>query len=243
MTTSLRKEMKDKRRKKRMQERRNAVLMVIGGIILLVALFTIPPLIERSKPIGEIISITPVARPNVNGTALGDPNAPVRIDVFEDFQCPACKSFTETTESQIIENYVATGKAYYVFREFPFIDDQSATRESDQAANASMCAADQGRFWDYHDMLFANWKGENIGTFSDRKLEAFAETLKLDMKAFRQCYKNNRFKDQIQKDLNDGQRMGVQGTPSVFVNGTLIAPGYIPTYEQLAQAIDAGLNK
>ena len=243
MTTSLRKEMKSKRRKKRMEERRNAILMVIGGIILLVALFTVPPLIEKSKPIGEIISITPVARPQVNGAALGDPNAKVRIDVFEDFQCPSCKTYTESVESQIIENYVATGKAYYVFRQFPFLDDRSATRESDQAANASQCAADQGRFWDYHDMLFANWNGENAGNFSDRKLEAFAETLELDLKAFKQCYKENRFKDQTQKDLNDGQRMGVQGTPSVFVNGTLVAPGYVPTYEQVAQAIDAELAK
>lgn len=242
MSTSLRKEMKAKRRQKRMQERRNAFLMIFGGIVLLIALFTVPQLIENSKPVGEITSITPIARPQEDGTAMGDPNAPVRIDVFEDFQCPACKTYTETTERQIIENYVSTGQVYYVFRQFPFLDDRSATRESDQAANASLCASEQGRFWDFHDMLFANWNSENAGAFSDRRLVAFAETLKLDMKAFNQCFDENRYKDQVQQDLRDGQQMGVQGTPSVFVNGTLIAPGFIPTYDQLVEAIEAKLQ-
>jgi len=243
MSTSLRKDMKSKRRQKKMQERRNAILMIIGGVIILVALFTIPPLLERSRPVGDITVITPYARPQANGTAAGDPNAPVRIDTFVDFQCPACKYFSEVTEKQIFNDFVATGKVYYVFHQFPFLDDRSATRESDQAAHASLCAAEQGRFWDYHDILFANWNSENAGAYNDRRLVAFAETLGLDMKSFNQCFEGKRYQDQIDQDLLKGNQMGVQGTPSVFVNGTLIAPGFVPTYEQIAEAIEAALNQ
>jgi len=103
------------------------------------ALLIIPSLL----PAGDINSITPIERPNVNGKALGDPNAPVKIDVYEDFQCPACKSYTENIEPRIVQDFVATGQVYYVYRFFPFLDDQALSKESDQAANASMCAAEQ----------------------------------------------------------------------------------------------------
>ena len=243
MTSSLRKEMKSKRRQKRMQERRNAILLMVGGILLITALFVVPPLLEKSKPVGEIKPISTVVRPMAKGTAAGDPNAKVRIDVFVDFQCPACMNYTQTVEKQVMDNYVASSKVYYVVRQFPFIDDNSATKESTQAANAAMCAAEQERFWDYHDMLFTNWNGENAGNFTDRRLTAFAEALKLDMNAFNTCFKEDRYQTQIQQDKSEGKAMGVNGTPSVFVNGKIVAPGYVPTYEQISQAVDAILNK
>jgi protein-disulfide isomerase len=176
-----------------------------------------------------------------DGPALGDPNAPVRIDVYEDFQCPACRSYSEQIENQVVENYVATGQVYYVFRHFPFLDDGALSKESDQAANASMCAAEQDRFWDYHDILFANWNGENQGAFSDSRLIAFAESLSLDMEAFNACFEENRYQGEIEADLAAGRRAGVQGTPSVFVQGQLITPGFVPSYEDISTAVEAAL--
>ncbi len=124
---------------------------------------------------------------------------------------------------------------------FPFLDDQSGTKESDQAANAAMCASEQDKFWEYHDYLFANWNGENQGSFNNKRLVAFAEALGLDMTKFNDCFSANRYRDVINKDLADGETAGVQGTPSVFVDGQILKPGFIPSYDEIAQAIDAAI--
>jgi len=187
------------------------------------------------------VTVEPSLRPLVDGTAMGDPNALVRIDVFEDFQCPACRTYSEEIETRITETYVATGQVYYVFHQYPFIDRASVNKESQQAANASMCAAEQGLFWEYHDILFANWNGENAGAFNDKRLVAFAETLDMDMDLFNNCFEEDRYRDEIQTDFELGTEMGVSGTPSVFVNGQHITPGFVPGFEDLQQAIEAAL--
>jgi protein-disulfide isomerase len=173
---------------------------------------------------------------------MGNPDAPVRIDVFEDFQCPACKIFTQNIEIQVMNELVVPGKAYYVFRNYPFLDDRMATKESDQAAHASMCAAEQDRFWDYHDILYAN-SAEYAGAFTDRRLRAYAEELNLDMDAFNACYREKRYQSQIDLDIDDALRLGVNGTPSVFVNGKEVSPGYIPSFDDINAAVDAALTE
>ena len=238
---SKRQVLKEQRAKKQRQQR----LFVIGGIVVVALLFilllALPSIQEAATPVGAIATITSKGLEEKGDATLGDPNAPVKIEVFEDFQCPACRTYSETIEPRIIDSYVTPGKVYYVFRQFPFIDDKAPTKESDQAANSSLCAAEQKRFWDYHDMLFANWNGENQGSFSDRRLKAFAETLKLDMNAFNTCFAAKRFQQIINAGLADGQRLGVTGTPSVFVNGTQITPGFIPSYEEIQKAVEAAL--
>jgi protein-disulfide isomerase len=194
-------------------------------------------------PVGDIVNITPEERPMVDGTAMGDPQAPVTIEVYEDFQCPACKSYSEQIAPQIKDAYVATGDVYYVFRHFPFLDDNAPRKESDQAANASMCAADENRFWDYHDMLFVNWNGENQGSFNDRRLVAFAEALGLDMEKFNPCFEANLHAEEINSDLQMGRELGVTGTPSVLVNGRILTPGYVPTFTEISEAVEAELAK
>ncbi len=227
-------------RLKRQRQQRLATILTIAGISLLLAAFLIAPSIQRAlTPVGDIVPVTPKEWPQADGTSLGDPNAPVRIEVWSDFQCPACRFFAEEIVPQVIETYVATNRARFVYRHFPFIDDASASRESDQAANASMCAAEQNRFWDYHDILFANWNGENAGAYADKRLEAFAENLGLNMDQFRACFRENRYRDAIEQDQQEGARMGVDGTPSVFVNGVQLTPGRVPSFDDIAQAVEA----
>jgi protein-disulfide isomerase len=237
-----RQEYKQKRRKAQQRKRMTTVLAIGGVVVVIVALLALPSLRNAAAPIGTVIPITPVAHPNANGTSMGDPNAPVKIVVYEDFQCPACQNYTETTEKSIIETYVATGKAYYTFRQFPIVDSQSTTKESHQAANASLCAAEQGRFWDYHDMIYANWKGENEGNLSDKRLKEFARVLGLDTEKFNSCFSANTYKDQIQADLAAGQQAQVTGTPTIFVNGQAVNPGYVPSFEDMQKAIEAALG-
>jgi protein-disulfide isomerase len=232
---------RSKRQEIRNRQKRNQQIILIGMVTVGVLLMALALIRGQTQSIGEIVQITPVPRPMANGVALGNPEAPVTIDVFEDFQCPACASYTEQVEHLIISTYVAAGQVYYVFHNFPFIDDGASSKESDQAASASLCADEQDRFWDYHDMLFANWNGENVGAFADVRLKAFAETLGLDTQAFNECLDSARYMDVVNADYQLGTRMGVRGTPSVFVNGVLLTPGYIPSIQDVQQAVEAVL--
>ena len=241
-TKSKRQVIREQRANKQRQQRLFTILAISAVALVIAVLLIAPSLRNAMTPVGEIVKITPEAHPDANGREMGDPNAPVLVEVWEDFQCPACQSFSENVEPLVAENYVATGKVRYVFRHFPFIDDQAATKESDQAANASMCAADQSKFWEYHQYLYANWDGENRGAFADKRLGAFAEALGLDMGEFNSCFNANRHNDVIQQDIADGKAAGVSGTPSVFVNGSVVKPGFVPSYEEMAQAIDAALG-
>jgi protein-disulfide isomerase len=242
MTMSKREAIRAQRQRRKRQQRITTILVISGIVLVLAALFISPYVVNALRPVGAIATITPFERPLVDGRAMGNPDAPVVVEVFEDFQCPNCKGYSDNAEKSLVESdYITSGQVYYVFRQFPFIDSNLATQESHQAANASMCAAEQGRFWDYHDMLFTNWSGENEGAFTDQRLTAFAEALNLDMKQFNACFKGNLYKSQIDSDLNIGQKYGVHGTPSVFVNGVAVRPGYVPTYDDLKQAIDAAL--
>ncbi len=98
--------------------------------------------------------------------ALGDPNAPVAVVEFADFQCPFCERFFSTTESDLIKNYVNTGKIRFIFRNFSFLGPDSTT-----AAEGAYCANEQGKFWEYHNYLYQHQGPENSGTFSQANLE------------------------------------------------------------------------
>lgn len=238
-------EKKSKRQERREQMRRQQQrqrLITIGLITLGAALVVLAVVWPQLRPVGEIVTVTPAALPQADGLSLGDPNAPVTIDVFEDFQCPACQRFSESTEPLVIQNLVATGKARYVFHNYPFLDGNGAgsSGESDQAANAAMCANEQGKFWEMQSILYANWNGENLGAFSSRRLQAMAESIGLDLDAFNSCFNENRYRAEIQADFDLGEQMGVSGTPTVFVNGTRVgAPRTVASYQEIADAVNA----
>lgn len=230
---SKRQELREKHKRQQKKQRLIIIIMVVLGALLIASALILPNL----KPVGTIVQITPrTTSANVNLNTIGDVDAPVKVDVWEDYQCPACQYYSQQIEPQLITNYVETGKVFYTFHNFPFIDSQSVTKESQQSANASMCAAAQGRFWDYHDIIFANWNGENIGAYSDKKLVAFAETLGLNMSDFNSCFNKNQFQAEIEKDFEDGVEKGVTGTPTFFVNGVQTP------LEDLFTTIDAAVN-
>jgi protein-disulfide isomerase len=185
--------------------------------------------------------------PMANGNSIGDPNAPAKLDVWVDFQCSACVRFTKDIEPLIIKTYVETGKVYYTFRFFPFISSFSpGNTESEDSANAALCAAEQGKFWEYHDILFANWNGENTGAFAVDNLIAFAKPLGLNMGDFRKCVTGHRYQGMIDTDYNNGRALGVSGVPTIFVAGqrAISASGErnVPGFPDISQAIDAALE-
>jgi len=148
------------------------------------------------------------------GNSLGDPNAPVTVEVYADFQCPVCGQFDRGTLKQIEDKYVNSGKVRIVFNHFAFIGD-----ESTRAAEASECANVQGKFWQYADTVFNNQAGENQGAFNDANLEKFAQQVGLDMTQYKTCMDNNTYLGKIQMSSQAAQQRGVDSTPTLFING------------------------
>ncbi len=234
---SKRQERREKMRKASMRSRLTTLGLITAGALLIVIAFVWP----QFTTVDDLIIPPAKTLPNANGLSLGDPNAPAVIEVFEDFQCPACQYFSDNIEPLIVQYLVETGKARLVFRHYPFIDGPGVSGgESDQAANAAMCANEQGKFWEMKAILYANWNGENKGNLNDRRLTAMAEAINLDMNTFNACFNANKYKADIQADFDRGEELGVSGTPSAFVNGAKVGqPGKIPTFQEIAVAVDA----
>jgi len=243
MTSTKRDAIRAQRTKKKRQQRMNTLLWVGGFILLLIIILTLPSIYTTVKPVGDFVKITPIPYPFIDGKAIGNPDAQVKIEVYEDFQCPACKGYTESIERQLLtSSYITDGQVNYTFRQYPFLDSQSIGKESHQAANASMCALEQDRFWDYHNLLFANQGAiENGGSYNNKRLQAFAESLGLDMTAFNDCFNQNKYSNEIEADYQLGRSAGVTRTPSILLNGVNNFPTYLPTYAELTAAIDSVL--
>jgi protein-disulfide isomerase len=245
---SKRQEIRARRRREQIRNRIIIILLVILGA-LLVTFALIMPSIKNANAAANatktaasytpppVVTITPrVLNTKVDGVHLGDPNAPVKVDAYSDFRCSACLFYFQNVEAPIIQNYVETGKAYYTYRTYIVIDRGDGTDASLQSANAAMCAAEQNRFWDFHETLFANQVSEDASFFTDVRLVQMAENLKLDMTAFNQCFQAKKYAGDIQKDISLGESLQVTGTPSIFVNGK-----YVSNFQQVAQAIEAAL--
>lgn len=197
------------RRQRQAQLQRLGVIGLIAVGAILIAFVLIIPNLRSGSNISE--------RPMVNDNAMGDPNAPIMIEEFSDFQCPYCARFYEETEWQIADTYVADGTVFFVYRSF----GEFLGPESKAAAEAAYCAGDQDKFWEYHDLLFANQTGENVGAYSDQRLQAFAETLSLDMEAFNTCFNSGKYSDRVAQDRIDGTAAGVTGTPAFLITYTV----------------------
>lgn len=168
---------------------------------------------ETFEQIGKSLRFIPPARADVEieGHPMkGSPDAPVTIVEFSEFQCPYCGRYTQETFPLIDETYIQTGKVKYVFRHFPLNFHEYAQK----AAEASACAEEQGMFWEYHDVLFANQDALDVDS-----LKQYAADLGLDMAKFNACLDSGAMADRVQQDVSDGAVLGVSGTPAFFING------------------------
>lgn len=169
---------------------------------------------------------------------LGDPSAQVTVVEFGDYQCPYCGRFFTDVESKLREEYIKTGKVRMVFRDFAFL-----SAESFNAAMATQCAAEQKKFWEYHDGLFAAEVidgREHNGNLSDAFFKALASSLGMDRNRFDSCLLSKKYEKEIAKDYNDGLAAGVTGTPTTFVDGQVISGA--PDYSSVKQVIEQALK-
>jgi len=143
---------------------------------------------------------------------LGSKNAPITMIEFGDYQCFYCHQFYNSTEPDIVKNYINTGKVRMVFKDFTIIGQDSVN-----AAHASHCAQEQGKFWDYHDALYNNWAGENTGWASSDNLLKFAKQVGLDQNAFNQCMTQSKYISVVEGSLSNAKDLGLTGTPDFFI--------------------------
>jgi protein-disulfide isomerase len=219
---SKRQEFRERRRRSEQRNRWIWIGVIVVGALLVAFVLIYPQL----KPIAAIQTADARTRPNVNRNSSGDPNAPVKLEEFADFQCPFCKEFWSTTEAQVFSAYVTTGKVLYTYRSagnWVSGNIGDGGLESQDSAMAAYCAADQNKFWEMHDALFTNVLGEDAGSFTARRLQAIAQNIGLDMNTYNSCYNSQKYLSQVNQDFTDAQTSGIQGTPwfvlSYTVNG------------------------
>jgi len=178
-----------------------------------------------------------------DGLTMGDPEAPVKVIEFADYQCPGCGNYWSTIEPSIISQYVETGKVFYTFAPFSFVGSfvqNNPWDESIKSAEAAYCANDQGKFWDYRDYIFANQNGENQGQFSRDMLIQFAKNLELDTKVFTKCLDSATHNQTVLDANNYAIEQGINSTPSFMVNGELVQ---LQSSTDLADKIEEALSK
>jgi protein-disulfide isomerase len=229
---------------------------IVGGCAILAVCLCIIPvcviavLALLGPSVGKTFSgITSTIEAPLSGSvqkdanAIGNPDAKVVIIEYSDFQCPYCKKFAEDTGKQIIKNYAEPGRIYFVYRSMGnFISDfVGGNTESQDAAQAAYCAGDQGKFWEYHDALFANWSGENQGNFSVDRLNSFAQDLGLKSSEFLDCLTSQKYLSRVMQDAADGAAKGVRATPSFLINGEVVE-GALP-YADFEKIITDALAK
>lgn len=155
--------------------------------------------------------------------AWGPADAPIKIEEFVDYQCPACGSFNKTFEAGVVSAFAPTGKVRWEIHALHFLERN--TTESSDASKLTQCAAEQGKFWQAHNAIFANQAGENLGAFSKVRLKELAQKIGLNGDTYDSCMINPARDATVKADNDLASKYQVSQTPSFVVNGKLYAGG------------------
>jgi protein-disulfide isomerase len=232
------------RRKEMMKWLGTGLLLVVFAVVAVIA-------IQQSRDSGGSGSNTDVAtvvaaQPipegvHQNGNILGDPNAPVLVVEYGDYQCPFCKKFAIEDYPKLIQDYIQTGKVRLEFRQYPIIGRNSdgsidQQGESFHAAEAAVCAQDQGYFWQMHDLLYENSVGEFKGSFTIDRLKKIAALIPgMDQATFGTCLEGSSHTQTILASVSEGTSSGINSTPSFIVGDQKISGA---DYNGLKKLID-----
>ena len=146
---------------------------------------------------------------------IGSPSAPITIVEFGDYQCHQCYNWFHNTKPAIFQNYVDTGKVNLVFVDLAFLG-----RDSPKAAQASYCAEDQGKYWEYHNQLYISQESKiDNGWANPERLKSFAFSLGLDSELFDSCLDSGKYAKRVQSNIAEAKKFGVSGTPTFFIVG------------------------
>lgn len=190
------------------------VILLLGGLLGL-SLWVITTSGDESA--SEDKGTQDVFVPRGELPPLGKETAPVQIIMFGDYQCPFCARFFDETEQELRATFIRDGSAVMWWRDFAVLGEDSV-----RAAHAARCANEQNNFWQYHDLLYSAKSQDQAVTFSDERLRIFAVDLGLNIDAYDSCMLSRRYMDLIKADQQEGRDKGVQGVPTLFVDGKKI---------------------
>jgi len=182
--------------------------------------------LKMKKPKGKVIEV----KVTDDDASKGSKSAKVTVVEFSDFQCPFCKRAAGNWEA-IVKAY--GDKVRVVFKHFPLIQIHEAAYK---AAQAAQCMNDQGKFFEYHDKLFAN-----NTALTEADLKKYVTELGGDVAKFTDCLTKGKYKAKVDKDMADGQKYGVSGAPTYFINGNMVVGAV--SFDELKQAIDGAMNE
>ncbi len=213
---------------------------IAGGVAAAVIIAIIAAYV--SQPASETMNLDMTRTHGTVSTAqgspiLGDPDAPITIVEFGDYQCHQCKNWFHNTKPAITQDYIETGKANLVFVDYAFLG-----RDSSVAARASYCAEEQGAYWEYHDLLYNSQQEIDDGWANAERLQAFAFSLGLDMELFDSCLESGKYQQRVQYNTGEGRKQGVQGTPTFVIvgpNGAEQKIGGAQPYSVFKRVIDS----
>jgi len=211
-----------------------SLIGLVGGLVVVALAIALS---SRPASVAEEPSLVSVARApagvQADGFVLGRADAPVTIDLYEDFQCPACGMWARQVFPTLVTNEVSAGSAKVVFHDMAFLGPESSS-----AGRAAWAAAQQGRFWDMWTTLYANQGStENAGAFSDERLLEMANLLGLDAARFTADMESAAAQASIDGSRDEAARAGVSSTPTLVIDGTAFV-GVRP-YAEIAEAIAA----
>ena len=198
-----------------------AIGAVIASIAIVAVMFGLNGTFDESelaiKPTPEMNSIGPTEITMEtfveNGSpVLGNPNASITLVEFGDYQCHYCHVFFESIEGKIMKKYIETGKVKMIFKDYNIIG-----KDSVKASQGAHCANDQGLFWEYHDILYSNWTGENNGWASGANLANYAQDIGLEMNQWTDCMSQQKHSKTILDSNEDAKKLQLTGTPAFFV--------------------------
>lgn len=209
-------------------------LFLIIGVLALVAI----GFFAFSSMRGGQAATRPFAGPldsaeiqRARGVAMGEESAPVLLYEFADYQCPACAQFSTFAHPLIKERLVDQGVVRFVRYDFPLVMSHP---HAFLASRAARCAEDQGRYWEYHDLLYGRqptWSGQRD---PGGEFESYAELLGMDRRQFQQCLRSDAHADEVTRNLRLGESLGVNGTPTLMLNGERVA---VRDYRELEQRV------
>jgi len=173
----------------------------------------------------------------LDGTTIGNADAPVTLEVWEDFQCPVCARHSLSVEPVIVERYVKPGTLRIVHHDLAFLG-HGTPDESETAASGAICANKQDKYWDYTHWIYNNQDGENAGGFRPERVKAIAEAAGVDVTDWDACVADPAVLAEVRATTQQGVGLGVNSTPTMLINGTLVDPPGLKSPDELGALIE-----
>ncbi len=190
---------------------------ILVGIVILLVIISVITVYSSSSVETENLDVMPpgMISTAMGSSVLGNPSAQITIVEFGDYQCHQCYNWFHDTKSTVFQNYVDTGKVNFVFMDLAFLG-----LDSPKAAQASYCAEDQGKYWEYHNQLYTAQESQiDNGWANSERLKAFAFSLGLDMELFDSCFDSGKYTKRVQYNIAEAKKLGANGTPTFFIVG------------------------